>query len=110
MRIGIYVIFTFISIVSINSQPISLKQNINWLEFMSRQDIVWEKLPEYWHESAYLGNGKLGLMIYKEPEKITYVWKPVIVMYMPPCPKRCIRNSTATHWTFCPTSQRRNYQ
>ncbi len=36
---------------------------------MSRQDIVWEKLPEYWHESAYLGNGKLGLMIYKEPEK-----------------------------------------
>ena len=36
---------------------------------MSRQDMVWEKLPEYWYESAYLGNGRLGLMIYKEPGK-----------------------------------------
>lgn len=31
--------------------------------------MIWEVLPEYWHESAYLGNGRLGLMIYKEPEK-----------------------------------------
>ena len=68
-RLYTYVIFTFICIVSINSQPISLKQNINWPEFMSRQDMVWEKLPEYWDESAYLGNGRLGLMIYKEPGK-----------------------------------------
>ena len=68
-RLYTYVIFTFICIVSINSQPISLKQNINWPEFMSRQDMVWEKLPEYWYESAYLGNGRLGLMIYKEPGK-----------------------------------------
>ena len=52
---------------TVDAQPITLKQDINWPEFMSRQDMVWEKLPEYWHESAYLGNGRLGLMIYKEP-------------------------------------------
>lgn len=59
----LFLIYSF----TVDAQPITLKQDINWPEFMSRQDMVWEKLPEYWHESAYLGNGRLGLMIYKEP-------------------------------------------
>ena len=53
--------------ITVDANSVVLKQNINWPEFMSRQDMVWEKLPEYWYESAYLGNGRLGLMIYKEP-------------------------------------------
>lgn len=36
---------------------------------MSGQDLTWETLPEYWYESAFMGNGMLGLMIYKEPDK-----------------------------------------
>lgn len=35
--------------------------------FHAKQDLIWEILPEYWYESAYMGNGMLGLMIYKEP-------------------------------------------
>lgn len=61
----LFLIYSF----SIDAHPITLKQNIKWAEFMSRQDMIWEKLPEYWYESAYLGNGRLGLMIYKEPGK-----------------------------------------
>ena len=61
--IFLFLIYSF----TVDAQPITLKQDINWPEFMSRQDMIWEKLPEYWHESAYLGNGRLGLMIYKEP-------------------------------------------
>ena len=59
----LFLIYSF----SIDAHPITLKQDIMWAEFMSRQDMIWEKLPEYWYESAYLGNGRLGLMIYKEP-------------------------------------------
>lgn len=62
-----YILLFLIYSFTVDAQPITLKQDINWPEFMSRQDMVWEKLPEYWHESAYLGNGRLGLMIYKEP-------------------------------------------
>lgn len=36
---------------------------------MKKQDLVWEVLPQYWYESAYVGNGMLGLMIYKEPNQ-----------------------------------------
>lgn len=68
-KIYIYVILSFIGIITVNAHPAIMKEDINWHEFMSRQDMIWEKLPEYWHESAYLGNGKLGLMLYKEPGK-----------------------------------------
>lgn len=46
-----------------------VKLNVDWPEFIGKQDMVWEELPEYWYESAYMGNGMLGLMIYKEPGK-----------------------------------------
>lgn len=49
-----------------NLQPFS---DIRWAEYMSRQDMIWEKLPEHWYDAAFLGNGRLGLMIYKEPGK-----------------------------------------
>lgn len=53
------------SITGFASTPIKL--DVDWEQFMSKQDMVWETLPEYWYESAYMGNGMLGLMIYKEP-------------------------------------------
>lgn len=53
------------SITGFASIPVKL--DVNWEQFMSKQDMVWETLPEYWYESAYMGNGMLGLMIYKEP-------------------------------------------
>ena len=57
------------AVTSAIASPLSVKQDINWKEFIGRQDMIWETLPEYWYESAYMGNGRLGLMIYKEPGK-----------------------------------------
>lgn len=47
----------------------NIKEHIDWPQFMQKQDLIWEVLPEYWYESSYMGNGKLGLMIYKEPNQ-----------------------------------------
>lgn len=44
-----------------------VKMKVDWPSFMRQQDPLWEVLPEYWYESAFMGNGMLGLMIYKEP-------------------------------------------
>lgn len=52
-----------------SSQTDKVKTNIDWPAFMQKQDLIWETLPEYWYESAYMGNGMLGLMIYKEPKQ-----------------------------------------
>lgn len=45
-----------------------IKADIDWPAFMQRQDPTWDVLPEHWYESAFMGNGMLGLMIYKEPD------------------------------------------
>jgi len=46
----------------------NVKADINWPAFMQKQDPIWDVLPEHWYESAFMGNGMLGLMIYKEPD------------------------------------------
>lgn len=62
------ILLLLICLRSADIYSMDIKQNINWPQFMSQQDMIWERLPEYWYDSAYLGNGRLGLMIYKEPE------------------------------------------
>lgn len=63
------ILLLLICLCSADVYSMDIKQNINWPQFMSQQDMIWERLPEYWYDSAYLGNGRLGLMIYKEPDK-----------------------------------------
>lgn len=109
-RLYIYVILSFISMGIVNARSITIQQTIDWPEFMSSQDMIWEVLPEYWHESAYLGNGRLGLMIYKEPEKTTYGSKPVTAMYTTTEKKRRIRDAPITHRSLCITPRRGNHQ
>lgn len=41
---------------------------IDWEEFLSGQDMVWNRLPEAWDEAPFLGNGSLGSYICREPQ------------------------------------------
>lgn len=45
-----------------------IKDQIDWSAFMERQDPVWDVWPENWYESAFMGNGMMGLMVYHEPK------------------------------------------
>jgi hypothetical protein len=42
------------------------QSTVNWSTFLTRHDLVWDKLPTVWHEGAFVGNGLLGTMIYSE--------------------------------------------
>lgn len=57
------------AILPASAEAANVKTDVDWPAFMKKQDMVWETLPEYWYESAYMGNGMLGLMIYKEPKQ-----------------------------------------
>jgi hypothetical protein len=41
-----------------------VKSDIDWQQFMARQDLVWNTLPKSWEGGAFIGNGLLGAMIY----------------------------------------------
>ena len=41
-RLYIYVILSFISMGIVNARSITIQQTIDWPEFMSSQDMIWE--------------------------------------------------------------------
>lgn len=43
-----------------------VRNNINWEDFMSRNDLLFDSLSTKWEEGAFLGNGLLGVMVYRE--------------------------------------------
>lgn len=46
-----------------------VKDQVNWELFLARHDLTWESLPEEWHHGAFLGNGLMGAVIYKEDDR-----------------------------------------
>src|SRR5829696_8008153 len=44
-----------------------MRTDQQWAAFLSRQDLIWKRLPTKWYEGPYLGNGLLGVHAYREP-------------------------------------------
>src|SRR5439155_20921182 len=42
---------------------LTLQGPVDWATFLARQDLVWDRLPTGWGESAFIGNGRLGATI-----------------------------------------------
>ena len=53
-------------LIAFGSPSDIIEESINWPAFMQKQDLVWEVFPQDGYESAFLGNGQLGLMVYRE--------------------------------------------
>lgn len=49
------------------------KLAVNWQQFLSRHDLVWNSVPSTWDDAAFLGNGLMGAAIYNG-EKDCMVW------------------------------------
>src|SRR5947199_135884 len=40
--------------------PAAPAARVDWAAFLARHDLVWDRLPTRWGESAFIGNGPLG--------------------------------------------------
>src|SRR5947208_1363211 len=43
--------------------PAAPAARVDWAAFLARHDLVWNRLPSRWGESAFIGNGRLGATI-----------------------------------------------
>ena len=50
----------FLALVALQGAPAA---GVDWPRFLARQDLVWDRLPTGWGESAFIGNGRLGATI-----------------------------------------------
>ena len=42
---------------------------VNWPEFMGRNDMVWDRIPEDYYEGPFAGNGLLGTILFKDDQQ-----------------------------------------
>ena len=41
-----------------------ISEHIDWRDFLSRHDLIWEQTPDDYYNAPFLGNGLLGTMLY----------------------------------------------
>src|SRR5258708_259408 len=52
-----------IASASLGAQRAALPARIDWPAFLQRSDMVWDRLPDGWGESVFIGNGLVGATI-----------------------------------------------
>jgi alpha-L-fucosidase 2 len=48
---------------------------IDWARYLSRHDLVWDRLPDRWEAGAFQGNGQLGAMIFAAGNTAAFTWQ-----------------------------------
>src|SRR5256886_5696182 len=49
--------------LQVPAAPPAPAARVDWPVFLARHDLVWDRLPTRWGESAFIGNGRLGATI-----------------------------------------------
>lgn len=44
----------------------ALAVDLNWEQFLGRNDMLWDKLPDHWNSGPFVGNGKLGTIFWQK--------------------------------------------
>jgi len=42
------------------------KLNVNWKDFLAKQDLIWDTMPQDYFAGAFVGNGLLGTILFKD--------------------------------------------
>lgn len=58
----------FTSNLQSDSRHDSVAKSIDWPDFLSRHDMVWDRVPHRWEVAPYTGNGNVGFLFYQAKE------------------------------------------
>jgi alpha-L-fucosidase 2 len=48
---------------------------VDWAQYLSRHDLVWERIPDRWEAGIFQGNGQMGAMIFAGKNCATFDWQ-----------------------------------
>src|SRR5687767_12757994 len=57
-------VILFVSLCSLGNTQVTT--NVNYKTLLSKHDLVFDTLTDKWEEGAFLGNGLIGAMVYRE--------------------------------------------
>lgn len=50
----------------------AVKFDVNWESFLSRSDMVWTQLPTGWKDGAFIGNGIIGSVFWRQDKALYF--------------------------------------
>ncbi len=66
------ILFCLLSVVFVTAQskpaksPLALK--LNWQNYLAQHDLVWNNMPKDYFDGAFIGNGLLGAILFKDDQ------------------------------------------
>ena len=48
------------------AQKPMLKLNVDWENYLAKQDLIWDTMPQDYFAAAFVGNGLLGAILFKD--------------------------------------------
>ncbi len=60
-----YILAILLLIISSGSKNSAIKPNLDWKDFLSKQDPVWDTLTAYFYDGPMTGNGLIGTVMHK---------------------------------------------
>jgi hypothetical protein len=61
--------FILTMVMQLHAQTPSVKLAIDWPKFLSQHDMVWDTMPADYFEGAFVGNGLLGAILFKDDQQ-----------------------------------------
>ncbi len=62
---GLFILNAILLPCQAQKKPL-VRLNVNWPEYMAQHDLIWDKIPADYFEGAFVGNGLLGTIIFKD--------------------------------------------
>ncbi len=62
----LFALLVLVSDVGLYASSVAVRDDVDWPEYLSQQDLVFEQLPRQWNEGAFAGNGNMGFVAYAD--------------------------------------------
>ena len=65
----LFISFLFTSHFASGQSVASAKLQLDWQQFLAKQDMVWNKMPKDYYEGPFVGNGLMGAILFADNQK-----------------------------------------
>jgi len=66
ITITVWIVLITVLLSFAGSEKSLVKLNVNWPNYMAQQDLIWDRVPEDYFAGAFVGNGLLGTILFKD--------------------------------------------
>ncbi len=65
----------YAALLCFSSSSAQVVDHVDWKKYLSRHDLIWDRIPDRWKSGIFQGNGELGAMIFAAKNLALFNWQ-----------------------------------